>query len=104
MLAANTLTPIPALVPRVPADLDRVVKKIMISVNLTSVLVIGTSSLTIGSPGVAECYRFGYSAGSGGEMADFGEGLELGWFGDEGPWQMYSTTGPNTVDLTIILG
>ncbi len=81
-----------------------VVKRIWLSVNAATLVVIGLQGLTVGSPGVGEIWRGSFPA-AGIQVIDFDEGVEFnvnqGNGGNVGAWQAY-TSAAVTLDATIL--
>lgn len=80
----------------------KVVHRIYVSVSAACLLVIGTTGLTVGSPGVEEVYRGLLQAGVPFPI-EFGEGMEVSAMGAAGPWKAYTSVAV-TLDATVIGG
>ncbi len=103
VLVANTLTAIPGLVASATnPPHTTVLRRLILSTSAAALIVVGTASLNIGSPGGGEVARISATAAGVQPPLSYDEGLSLNWYGDTGTWRIYASAGV-TVDLTAIL-
>jgi hypothetical protein len=79
-----------------------VVHRIIVSVSVACLFVIGGPDLTVGSPGVDELGRLAFSA-AGIQTLEYGEGLLTQAISAGGPWKAYTSV-IATLDATVIGG
>ncbi len=106
VLAANTLTDIPALggQTNLNGQGSPVLLALCASVTAPGLVVIGTPNLTIGSPGLGEVLR--RRAAAAGPLPDLqlGQGLDMAFSGHGTPvWCCYASAAL-TLDLTAFIG
>lgn len=91
-----------------PAVLDpkdtrfSVCHRIIVSVSVACLFVIGAPNLAVGSPGVGELGRLAFAA-AGTQTLEFGEGIMVQQSFGGGTWQAYTSV-IATVDATVIGG
>jgi hypothetical protein len=79
-----------------------VVQRIYVSVSAPCLFVLGGPDLTVGTLGVDEIVRWAFAA-AGGQVFDFGEGMNTQALSTGGAWRAY-TSAIVTLDATVIAG